>query len=159
LSLLSQDYRLHLSTFVALGKTSPRNLKFCVRKSTVYAQRKARTKENEMRSLLGLFTFLASLIALVIAGNFEIHRRPSFSKRHAQARVVRELETPKNGSSSKVAGLGARDLERRFDGVRFTYYDAGKGACGRTNTNSDFVSRPAHLAIHDIDQLIHRLWP
>ena len=38
------------------------------------------------------------------------------------------------------AVLDSRDLERRFEGSRFTFYDAGLGACGRTNSNSDFVS-------------------
>jgi hypothetical protein len=38
-----------------------------------------------------------------------------------------------------------RMLQRRFDGARFTYYDAGLGACGKTNTGADFVSQIAHL--------------
>jgi len=93
-----------------------------------------------MRALLGLSTFLASLVALVVA--VEIHHKSSFGKPHAQPRVVqvRELESPTNRSlTDEVAGLGGRSLERRFDGVRLTLYDAGKGACGQTNTNSDFI--------------------
>lgn len=31
-------------------------------------------------------------------------------------------------------------LAKRFDGARFTFYDAGLGACGEVNSNSDFVS-------------------
>lgn len=31
-------------------------------------------------------------------------------------------------------------LEKRFSNARFTFYDAGLGACGRVNKNSDFVS-------------------
>lgn len=31
-------------------------------------------------------------------------------------------------------------LEKRFDDCRFTYYAAGLGACGQTNTDNDFVS-------------------
>jgi hypothetical protein len=31
-------------------------------------------------------------------------------------------------------------LEKRFDGAKFSYYAAGLGACGRTNTDNDFVS-------------------
>ena len=30
-------------------------------------------------------------------------------------------------------------LEKRFDGAKFSYYAAGLGACGRTNTDNDFV--------------------
>jgi hypothetical protein len=30
-------------------------------------------------------------------------------------------------------------LEKRFDNAKFSYYAAGLGACGRTNTDSDFV--------------------
>lgn len=33
-----------------------------------------------------------------------------------------------------------RALERRFDNAKFTFYDAGLGACGKTNKGSDFVS-------------------
>jgi hypothetical protein len=32
-------------------------------------------------------------------------------------------------------------LEKRFNNGRFSFYDAGLGACGKTNTGSDFVSR------------------
>lgn len=31
-------------------------------------------------------------------------------------------------------------LAKRFDDCRFTYYAAGLGACGHTNTDNDFVS-------------------
>jgi hypothetical protein len=100
-----------------------------------------------MRSLLGLSTLIASFVVLV-AGNLEIHRKSAFSKRHAQALVVRELHSPRNRSlTNEVAVLGARDLEKRFEGVRITFYDAGLGACGKTNTNSDFVSSHSRLII------------
>lgn len=36
----------------------------------------------------------------------------------------------------------ATRLAKRFDGARFSFYDAGLGACGEVNSNSDFVSAP-----------------
>lgn len=33
-----------------------------------------------------------------------------------------------------------RELEKRFDNSRFTFYNAGLGACGTVNSGSDFVS-------------------
>lgn len=93
-----------------------------------------------MRSLLDIFALIASLIMVVIAGSFDTHHISAFSKRHAQARIVREFDSPSGHSNNEVAVLGTRDLEKRFDGARFTFYDAGTGACGKTNTNADFVS-------------------
>lgn len=93
-----------------------------------------------MRSLLTFSTFIVSLVVLVAAGNLEVKHKSAFSKRHTRGRVARELDSPTNRSlTNDVAVVGTRDLERRFEGVRFTYYDAGKGACGATNTNSDFI--------------------
>lgn len=94
-----------------------------------------------MRSPLGLSTLIASLVALVVAVNVDGHHNSGFSKRHAQARVVREVDGPRNRSllTNEVAVLGARDLEKRFEGAKFTLYDAGLGACGKTNSNSDFI--------------------
>lgn len=37
-------------------------------------------------------------------------------------------------------------LEKRVDNGRFSFYDAGLGACGKTNTGSDFVSRNSIVA-------------
>ncbi|PPQ73688.1 hypothetical protein CVT24_007322 [Panaeolus cyanescens] len=39
-----------------------------------------------------------------------------------------------------VANITSRALVRRFGPARYTFYDAGKGACGKVNSNSDFVS-------------------
>jgi hypothetical protein len=33
-----------------------------------------------------------------------------------------------------------RGLEKRFDNTQFTFYQTGLGACGKRNSNSDFVS-------------------
>lgn len=87
-----------------------------------------------MRSLLGLSTLIASLVVLVVAGNINVHHKSGFNKRHPQE--IRRLDSR---AFNDVAVLGARDLEKRFEGVRFTFYDAGLGACGKTNSNSDFI--------------------
>lgn len=92
-----------------------------------------------MRSLLGLYTFIASFVALVAGGNLEVHHKPGF-RRHAPARLARGLDPSTNSSSSNEVGvLDSRDLEKRFEGASFTFYDAGLGACGQTNSNSDFI--------------------
>jgi len=39
-----------------------------------------------------------------------------------------------------LAVRGSHSLSKRFDNTRFTFYAAGLGACGQTNTDSDFVS-------------------
>ncbi len=45
-----------------------------------------------------------------------------------------------NGSVTDADAVLVRDLEKRFEGAKFTFYDAGLGACGQVNSNSDFVS-------------------
>jgi len=93
-----------------------------------------------MRSLLGLSTFIAFLVALVAGENLEVHHKSGFIRRHAPARLARELDLPRNSSSNNAVGvLDSRDLGKRFEGASFTFYDAGLGACGTTNSNSDFI--------------------
>jgi len=98
---------------------------------------------QKMRFLLGLSTF-ASLVAFAVARSLEVRHEPSFAKRYAHHRVARDLDRP---LTNEVAVVGARDLEKRFEGSRFTFYDAGQGSCGKTNVNSDFVSNRTHLVI------------
>ena len=31
-------------------------------------------------------------------------------------------------------------MDKRYDGARFTYYDAGENACGGRDSNTDYVS-------------------
>jgi len=40
---------------------------------------------------------------------------------------------------TSALNLTSRSLEKRFDNARFTFYDAGLGACGKTNTGADFI--------------------
>jgi len=41
--------------------------------------------------------------------------------------------------SKRNETLGERDLVKRYDNARFTYYEVGVGACGGTNTDSEYV--------------------
>ncbi|KAF8162927.1 hypothetical protein B0H34DRAFT_693468 [Crassisporium funariophilum] len=44
-----------------------------------------------------------------------------------------------HGVDEPAVNVTSRELEKRFDGARFTFYDAGLGACGKVNSNSEFV--------------------
>ncbi|KAF9547117.1 hypothetical protein CPC08DRAFT_648849 [Agrocybe pediades] len=35
--------------------------------------------------------------------------------------------------------MTSRSLQRRFDNARFTFFEVGLGACGKTNVDSDFI--------------------
>lgn len=59
-------------------------------------------------------------------------------------RSTRENVLARGDSSAKL-NVTSRSLERRFDGARFTFYDAGLGACGKTNSGSDFVRHSQSL--------------
>lgn len=43
------------------------------------------------------------------------------------------------GQENDLAVRGPGTLQRRFDQARFSYYDVGLGACGKTNVASDFI--------------------
>jgi hypothetical protein len=93
-----------------------------------------------MRGFLSFSIFLVYVTAFVVAGNLEVHHGSAFSRRHGHAREILGSLANRNASEEGV-GIATRGLEKRFEGMRFTFYDAGLGACGRSNTNSDFVSR------------------
>jgi len=71
-------------------------------------------------NLLAFFAFFE----VVICGD-NIHGSP-WSRRHSSSFDV-------------VAAQQNTALEKRFDGVPFTYYAAGLGACGAVNKASDFI--------------------
>jgi hypothetical protein len=73
-----------------------------------------------MRIALGL-SFLVSF-AVAVSGH--VHDRV------ARKHFMRRSDTLFNRTTS---------LEKRFDNAKFSYYAAGLGACGKTNTDSDFV--------------------
>ena len=52
--------------------------------------------------------------------------------------VVSAVPFASERSVAKISANATR-LAKRFDGARFTFYDAGLGACGEVNSNSDFV--------------------
>ena len=61
--------------------------------------------------------------------------------------VVAEASEPSSMRNFTLRELASEDgnsaphrLVKRFDDARFSFYDAGLGACGEVNTNSDFVS-------------------
>ena len=73
-----------------------------------------------MRIVLSL-SFLVSLAVVVSA---HVHDR--VARKHSMRRSDTLLKT-------------TTSLEKRFDHAKFSYYAAGLGACGQTNTDSDFV--------------------
>ncbi|KAL0579970.1 hypothetical protein V5O48_002054 [Marasmius crinis-equi] len=52
--------------------------------------------------------------------------------------LVHTLHVPVRGRSLNPT-LDDRDLQKRFDNSRFTFYAPGLGACGGTNSESDFI--------------------
>jgi len=72
-----------------------------------------------------IFTYLSVVLSLVLAATSEPHAVSSAARRH---------HTGKFGNATAV-----QRLEKRFDNARFSFYDAGLGSCGKTNTASDFI--------------------
>lgn len=79
-----------------------------------------------MGSLTSRFLLSLALLSSVVGAHSRILSR----KPPARAHSVRD---------SVEQNITSRALEKRFDGARFTFYDAGLGACGRVNSGSDFV--------------------
>ncbi|KAK7043643.1 hypothetical protein VNI00_008254 [Paramarasmius palmivorus] len=52
---------------------------------------------------------------------------------------VHGLYVPEVEQSNHTVTVNAQHLDKRFDNTRFTFYDAGLGACGKTNSNSDWI--------------------
>ncbi|KAF5324639.1 hypothetical protein D9611_004230 [Ephemerocybe angulata] len=80
-------------------------------------------------SAMGASYFLASIYALicVVAGPFPGAWAVPVSSERAGDLSLRALDS------------GAPRLVKRFDDARFSFYDAGLGACGKVNSNSDFI--------------------
>lgn len=45
-----------------------------------------------------------------------------------------------NDAERSLALRGETALSKRFDSAKFSFYDAGLGACGKVNSGNDFVS-------------------
>ncbi|PPQ88042.1 hypothetical protein CVT24_011066, partial [Panaeolus cyanescens] len=76
---------------------------------------------------------LAYVVALVAASDHHPESPPTWRRRH-HAQVA-NLDK----QSIQEANVTTRSLERRFGPARYTFYDAGLGACGKVNSNSDFI--------------------
>ncbi|KAF8626259.1 hypothetical protein AX15_004934 [Amanita polypyramis BW_CC] len=77
--------------------------------------------------LVTLATILAAL-SLTVTGHERVGRK------HHSRRL------PKTEWTTNSTVLGSRGhLEKRFNGARFSFYDAGLSACGGTYSNSDFI--------------------
>lgn len=98
-------------------------------------------------ALLTALTTLA-LFDVALAGR---HGGPSWRRHHGHYDHDGRPEY-ENGSSGygDTSGLGATkavqkvtgrefELERRYENSRFSFYDAGLGACGIVNSGDDFV--------------------
>ena len=70
--------------------------------------------------------------------------RVTFADVHTVGSSLKKRHAGRYSSQMGVSQV-SRELEKRFDNARFTLYDAGMGACGKYNSNSDFVSAPFSL--------------
>lgn len=83
-------------------------------------------------------SFILSVVLSLLFSN------PVYADSHV---VVSSLRTRHFGrapttlplSERNVTGRDVSLLEKRFDGARFSFYQAGLGACGKTNSGSDFI--------------------
>ncbi|KAF8956559.1 hypothetical protein BDZ97DRAFT_1671440 [Flammula alnicola] len=75
-----------------------------------------------------VFVVFALLVDLTIAS--DVPHNPPWRRRHPARGLADPVHVEQN--------VTTRALEKRFDGARFTFYDAGLGACGQTNSASDF---------------------
>lgn len=71
------------------------------------------------------------LVSLALLANFVAAHNLVWNRRHP-------VRAPLAGDSIEQ-NVTSRALVKRFDGARFTFYDAGLGACGKVNSNRDFI--------------------
>lgn len=91
-------------------------------------------------------TLLASLATLAL---FDValagkHTGSSWARRHHGHHGHSTNEDGSSGygsATSDVQKVSGREFElsKRYDNSRFSFYDAGLGACGKVNSGSDFV--------------------
>lgn len=79
-------------------------------------------------SFLSTLVFSLSLSSFVLAGSHETPRR-----RHTGTNFLSSNHT----------------LSKRIDNARFSFYEAGQGACGGFNTDSDFVSTNLQFSVRN----------
>lgn len=119
--------------------------------------------------MLTAFTTLA-LFDVALATNH--NSNPTWRRRHEHGEytlytALSFSESYSPGSSGSHTGdattavqkVTGREFElvRRYEGSRFSFYDAGLGACGIVNSGSDFVSLVISWKVQNINQKFHRL--
>lgn len=87
-----------------------------------------------MRLLASVITALTSFSLIDIAFASPHAGESSVLKNRHVGRPI----TPPTGNN--ISARRASSLEKRFDNAKFSFYDAGRGACGKINSNADFVS-------------------
>ncbi|KAG2020848.1 hypothetical protein CC2G_006146 [Coprinopsis cinerea AmutBmut pab1-1] len=85
-------------------------------------------------STFALYAFVLSLLSFVSLASCSVIP-VDVSQRSQASEVTEPIEARQNFTLRGES----RQLEKRFSNARFTFYDAGLGACGRVNTNSDFI--------------------
>lgn len=85
-----------------------------------------------MRFISSTIVMSLALLAGLATASSEAHLSSLRRKRHVNPQPVNRSSVEQN--------VTARALEKRFSDARFTFYAAGLGACGKTNSGSDFVS-------------------
>ncbi|KAF8061535.1 expansin family protein [Lyophyllum atratum] len=90
-----------------------------------------------MRFLASFVTSAVVSFAFLNTAFGNVHNSDaSLRRRHAERSPSLPL-LGRNVSSATEGGVAT--LNKRFDGARFSFYDAGLGACGGHNTNNDFI--------------------
>lgn len=83
-----------------------------------------------MRMLSAILVALFAFFFKVVRCGDSVHNVP-WAKRHSRVAL---------SDGAGVARQNFTNVEKRFDGVRLTFFTTGLGACGATNVESDFVS-------------------
>ena len=78
-----------------------------------------------------LFVSLSAAVAVSASGHGAGPNGPSWRRAKHAREHVQTFPIDMNVTSAA--------LEKRFNADRFTFYDAGLGACGKYNSNADYV--------------------
>jgi len=82
-----------------------------------------------MRMLSAILVALFAFFFKVVRCGDSAHNVP-WAKRHSRVAL---------SDGAGVTRQNFTNVEKRFDGARFTFFTTGLGACGTTNTASDFI--------------------
>lgn len=78
--------------------------------------------------------FISAVTGLLFLSLLEV----AFADNHA-VEISNKRRHAGLSSSRMGTSRAPRGLEKRFDNAKFTLYQTGVGACGKTNSNSDFI--------------------